>query len=64
MVRMSAAIPAGKQTPASSPAHTAGGLLLQVVRYGIAIGALVAAGVAAVWWWNTCLLYTSDAADE
>jgi len=58
---MSAAIPAGKQTPASSPAHTAGGLLLQVVRYGIAIGALVAAGVAAVWWWNTRDISTENA---
>ena len=53
--------PAEKQSSTVIPAHTAGGLLLQVVRYAIAIAALIGAGIAVVLWWVARDISTENA---
>jgi membrane fusion protein (multidrug efflux system) len=58
---ISVANPAEKQSSTVIPAHTAGGLLLQVVRYAIAIGALIGAGITGVWWWVARDISTENA---
>ena len=58
---ISVANPAEKQSSTVIPAHTAGGLLLQVVRYAIAIAALIGAGIAGVWWWVARDISTENA---
>jgi membrane fusion protein (multidrug efflux system) len=58
---ISVANPAEKQSSTVIPAHTAGGLLLQVVRYAIAIGALISAGITGVWWWVARDISTENA---
>jgi|688.fasta_scaffold163822_2 membrane fusion protein (multidrug efflux system) len=58
---ISVANPAEKQSSTVIPANTAGGLLLQVVRYAIAIGALIGAGITGVWWWVARDISTENA---
>ena len=61
MGQISVANPAEKQSSTVIPAHTAGGLLLQVVRYAIAIAALIGAGIAVVLWWVARDISTENA---
>jgi membrane fusion protein (multidrug efflux system) len=58
---ISVANPAEKQSSTVIPANTAVGLLLQVVRYAIAIGALIGAGITGVWWWVARDISTENA---
>ena len=61
MGQISVVNPAEKQSSTVIPAHTAGGLLLQVVRYAIAIAALIGAGIAVVLWWVARDISTENA---